>query len=270
MANDMPQASIDATKASGLIIVLQLIGTFCLLTAGFLLYSIISSSNSSDIVQLIGLILMGIGVILGLVGLWGSLPFDIIELIKLDIVPNLNNLFVIATVLCLILASIIGVWGSRMYTDVGKLTSLDILKVAAFSFLLVGFLELASTSNHLYSIKKFAKKNNLKKENLNLNTLSFKYLLWFFILFGLIFIYSWFVLDLQNVIIQMMGEGYKIAPFEIEGLSRQFANSLILNSIYGVGMSMAMVFIPFALFVVLLFGGKKKKEEEFEVEDSLL
>jgi len=68
----------------------------------------------------------------------------------------------------------------------------------------------------------------------------------------------------------MMGEGYKISPFEIEGLSRQFANSLILNSIYGVGLSMAMVFIPFAILVVLIFGGTKKKEEDFEVEDSLL
>jgi len=150
MADDIPQASVDATKASGLIIVLQLIGTFCLITAGFLLYSIISSSNLLDVMQLLGLIFMGIGMILGLVGLWGSIPFDIIELTKLDIVPSLNNLFVMATVLCLILASIIGVWGSRIYTDVGKLTSLDILTVAAFSFLLVGFLELASTSNHLF------------------------------------------------------------------------------------------------------------------------
>jgi len=270
MADEFPQQSIDATKSSGLIILLQIMGSMALLFSGSILYMIINSCDSSDMAKLFGLIFLGIGEILGLVGIWGSLPFDIIELSKLDIVPSLNNLFVLGTILFFILSAIVGVWGSNMYTDVGELGDIEILKVALFSFFMVGFLELSTTSNHLYSVKKFAKKNNLKKENLNLNLLSGKYLIWFFVLFSLIFIYSWFVLDLQNVIIKMMGEGYKINPFEIEGLSHQFANSLILNSIYGVALAMAIVFIPFIVLVGLIFGGKEKKEEEFEGEDSIL
>jgi len=259
--------SIDAAKASGLILLLQVLGSLALILAGMLLYFIIDSCDSTATSKLVGLVFLGVAVIIGLVGIWGSIPFDIIELSKLDIVPSLNNLFVMGTVLCFILASIVGVWGSRMYTDVGKLESVKLLLVVLFSFMVLCFLELASTSNHLYGIKKFAKTNNLKKENLNLNLLSGKYLIWFMVLFSIIFIYSWFVIDLQNVIIKMMGEGYTISPFSIEGMSHQFANSLILNSIYGVTLSMAIVFIPFIILVALLFGGERKDEEEFETEE---
>ena len=198
MANEIAQPqSVDAAKASGMIILLQVLASFALILAGMLLYLIIDSCDSTATSKLVGLVFLGVAVIIGLVGIWGSIPFDIIELSKLDIVPSLNNLFVMATVFCFILASIIGVWGSRMYTDVGKLESTKLLLVVLFSFMVLCFLELASTSNHLYGIKKFAKKNNLKKENLNLNLLSGKYMMWFIVLFSIIFIYPNF-LDIKT------------------------------------------------------------------------
>jgi len=264
-----PQMSMDATKSAYLIILLQVLGTIVLFAGGFFLYQIINAGETSQTLQLVGFIFLGIAVIVGLVGLWGSLPFEIIELSELEIVPSLNNLMVMATVLFFILASIVGIWGSRMYTDVGKLGSWDLFAVLIFSFCVVTYLELASTSNHFYSVKKFAKKHNLKKENLNINMLSGKYLVWFFVLFSIVFVYSWFVLDLQNVIIAMMGDGYVISPTSIGGLSHQFANSLILNSIYGVALSMAIVFIPFTILILLIFGGKEKEEEQFESDDMM-
>ena len=263
--------SIDAARSSFLITLLQIFGTVSLAVAGVLLYLIINGSDSSATAKLMGFIFLGIAVILGLVGLWGSLPFDIIELSKLEIVPTLNNIFVMGAILCFVLSCITGVWNSRMYTDVGKLESTKLLLVLVFSFTLVAFQELASTSNHLYTVKKFAKRNNLKKDNLNLNVLSGKYLLWFAVLFSIIFVYSWFIIDLQNVIIKMMGDGYTIAlpggTATIEGLSHQFANSLILNSIYGVALSMAIIIIPFAILIALIFGGEGKMEEEYEGDD---
>ena len=160
-----------------------------------------------------------------------------------------------------IIGAIIGVWGTRTYTDVGDLSSTTLFYVLLFSFGLILYVELASTSNHFYGIKQFASKHNLKKENLNLNLLSGKYLLWLVIFFSIIFFYSWFILDLQNVLIMMMDKGYEIPPFTIEGLSPQFGNSLILNSIYGVMLSIAIIFVPFIIMVGLLYRGKQKEKE---------
>jgi len=262
---DEPIPSIDAEKASTLLTLVQALGTICLIIAGMMLYLLIDATEASSTAKLIGLVFTGIGSLAGLMGLWGSLPFSIIEISKMKIIPSLNNIFIIAAIICFILAAIIGVWDTRTYTDVGELSSSNLLNVVVFSFCLVCFIELGSTSNHFYSIKKFAKANKLKKENLNLNMLSGKYMLWFAVLFSIIFFYTWFVLDLQNMMIKMMGEGYNIPPFpSIEGLSHQFANSLILNSIYGVALSMGIIFIPFVILVSLVYGRKKKglKEEE--------
>jgi hypothetical protein len=70
-------------------------------------------------------------------------------------------------------------------------------------------------------------------------------------MFLIIFVFSWFVLDLNNVIISILGNGYRIPPFEIGGWSQQFAHSLILNSIYGIGIAIFVIFVPLAILVAL-------------------
>jgi hypothetical protein len=197
----------------------------------------------------IGIIFGGIGVGLGIAGIFiGELKIS-----KKRYIPPLNIILIITGIIFLFIMPIFGSWEDPNTIGEELWNVSTLLGYLIFAILMLCFVELAHASIRFSQIDDYVASHNLKE--FSIKSVINNYFLWFGILITVITFISLSVLLLQ---VGLSGLIRDMAP--------QLGYSLEYNSIYSILISIALVFIPIGIILSFVFGIFVKSKREIIVK----
>lgn len=168
-------------------------------------------------------------------------------------IPSLNIILIISSIILMFLMPILGSWEDPRTIGEGIQDLGLLLQVSVFALLVGTYIELSHASIRFSQIDDYATSHNLKE--FNISAVINNYLLWFAILFVIVWLITFSVLDIQLI---LSGGLRDIAP--------QFGYSLEYNSIYSILIAIALVFVPIGIVLTLVFGFLIKSRREIVVK----
>jgi hypothetical protein len=182
----------------------------------------------------ISLIIMIVGLVCGILGVWIG---------KMVVIPRLENwtlnVILLSLGVILFLAGAIGV-GSKVDTG-HEIAVSDLIMVLLFGFFTLAFIELTHAGWRFKEIDDYARTHELR--GFNLSAVVNNYFMWFGILMGIIITLSFLILVTHY--------GLLLA---ISATNDVFGASIELNSIYVFAIAVAVWFIPMGIFAAIIFG----------------
>jgi hypothetical protein len=205
---------------------------------------------------IIGIVVIAVGFLLGFVGIM----LGTFKLSENPIVPSLNSLLVVASVVFFISGVITIVYGNKDFMDTGKMNVLSFVVIIAAAMFILAYIESMHAVLQFTGIAEYAASHNLVE--FTVKPVITNYLVWSMILY-------FFVLAFTTGIVFMDF----LLKIIISVFSPQFAESVDLNSVYSLAITMFIIFVPLLAILTFIFGASKKKvaaknpgkAEEFEV-----
>lgn len=205
---------------------------------------------------IIGILVIGVGFLLGFVGIM----LGTIKVSENPVIPSINAIMVVLSVIFFISGVITIVYSNKNFMDTGKMTVLSFVVIIAAAMFILAYVESMHAVLRFTEIAEYAASHNLVE--FSVKPVITNYLVWSMILY-------FFVLAFTTGIVFMDF----LLKIIISVFSPQFAESVDLNSVYSLAITMFIVFVPLLAIMTFIFGAPKKaiaaknpeKAEEFEV-----
>lgn len=198
-------------------------------------YIFIVSPDSPHLV--ISFIFAGAAIGIGVASVW----MGNVRISKRAGIPTLNSIMVMVSILLLFIVPILGSWQDprslgEMFKD-----PMFIIYISLFALFTLSYIEFSHATIRFSQIDQYAKSQNI--EDFSVNPVIWNYFLWYGILTVIIYFFLLGVIFLR----------WAYMP-ALEDTAPQFANSIEMNSVYSIVLSIGIVFIPIAAVMAYIFG----------------
>jgi hypothetical protein len=199
-------------------------------------YYIFISYSDSDFI-FTSYIIAGVTIGVGVLGVWMG-NFKITSRAG---IPSLNTIFIMASIFLLFLIPVLGSWQDTRTLGEMFDSEFFILNISLYAFFSISYIEFSHAAIRFSQIDQYAKSQNI--EDFSVNPVIWNYFFWYGILFVVIYAFMLVVIFLRW--------GYMPA---LEESAPQFANSIEMNSVYSIALSIGLIFVPIAAILSYVFG----------------
>ena len=156
-------------------------------------------------------------------------------------IPTLNSIMVMVSILLLFIVPILGSWQDprslgEMFED-----PMFIIYISLFALFTLSYIEFSHATIRFSQIDQYAKSQNI--EDFSVNPVIWNYFIWYGILTVIIYFFLLGVIFLR----------WAYMP-ALEDTAPQFANSIEMNSVYSIVLSIGIIFIPITAVMAYIFG----------------
>lgn len=199
-------------------------------------YYIFISYSDSDFL-FTSYIIAGVTIGLGVLGVF----MGNVKISRREGIPSLNAIFIMISIFFLFLIPALGSWQDTRTLGEMFDSEFFILNISLYAFFSISYIEFSHASIRFSQIDQYAKSQNI--EDFSVNPVIWNYFFWYGILFVVIYAFMLAVIFLRW--------GYMPA---LEESAPQFANSIEMNSVYSIALSIGLIFVPIAAILSYIFG----------------
>jgi hypothetical protein len=210
----------------------------------FLILIVDISNIGFAIVQLIGIGILFTGVCVGIISVW----FTTVDF-ENEKIPSPSSIMIIISVALSMTGIIMGMWGDGRFMDTGEMNWLRLIFVGVVGIFFLAFIEVSHSSKHFTSIAKYAAEHSLTE--FSVRPVIINYLMMSSLKFLLITLISVAVLLSDRLLKYIVGI-----------INPQFAESIMLNSVYSLAIMIWLFAYPLVVVLLLLSGRTRAKEIE--------
>jgi hypothetical protein len=241
-APQQPKPSLDAAPKSPLfyggstgVVTLKVLAMAMLLLS-VIWYFIFISFPDSDL-SLMSYIIAGVAIATGAIGVWmGNYRIS-----RRTSIPPLNGIMIMVSIFFLFLVPVLGSWQDTRTLGEMFDSPMFIINISLYALFSLSYIEFAHGTIRFSQIDEYAKNQNI--EDFSVDPVIWNYFIWYAILMIIIYLFMLGVVFLRWAYMPALEES---AP--------QFANSIELNSVYSIALSIGLIFVPIAAILAYLFG----------------
>lgn len=156
-------------------------------------------------------------------------------------IPTLNSIMVMVSILLLFIVPILGSWQDPRSLGEMFENPMFIIYISLFALFTLSYIEFSHATIRFSQIDQYARSQNI--EDFSVNPVIWNYFIWYGILTVIIYFFLLGVIFLR----------WAYMP-ALEDTAPQFANSIEMNSVYSIVLSIGIIFIPITAVMAYIFG----------------
>ncbi len=182
-------------------------------------------------------IIAGAAIGIGMIGVW----MGNVKITRRAGVPTLNSMMIMVSILLLFIVPILGSW--KDLRSLGEMFDdpYFIIYISLYALFTLSYIEFSHATVRFSQIDHYATSQNI--EDFSVNPVIWNYFLWYGILIIVIYFFLLGVIFLRWAYMPALEES-----------SPQFANSIEMNSVYSIVLSIGIIFVPIAAVLAYVFG----------------
>ena len=229
-----PKSPLFYGGSTGVILVKLL--ALVMMFLSILWYYIFISFADSDLIVM-SYIMAGVAIGLGAVGVF----MGNVHISRREGIPTLNSIMIMISIVFLFLVPVLGSWQDTRSLGEMFADALFIIHISLYAFFAISYIEFSHAAVRFSQIDQYAKSQNI--EDFSVNPVIWNYFFWYGLLFVIIYAFLLGVIFLRWAYMPALEES---AP--------QFANSIEMNSVYSIALSIGLIFVPIAAILAYIFG----------------